>query len=483
MKIALIFELIDTNKSMEDLKQYQEQLAQALEARDIWLEKTQMGKLKDEFRTYHSAYATIYDILLKKGAIHSDPYKQEAKMGEIQVLPADDIPEPDRINEISIRLSNYDNQLDFLVNFYSFNAEFLTLERIKRISTLVKYINWSNQNSSSVNANTRVVLAILNEIKSGTDTMSISMINESQVRLVKSAGAIMQILKIVMDYQKERYKRDVQVKITNGLSINFDNAYARKTEISNQIKKHFHSAMAGIPFYTELVEELIKELDPKDGPPLRAAVLKSLEVPENKTAKKQEVISYKPFLIDGLRSLGGSALSLTEILRKFNDNNEMFAHVKKTLGQRIRELIREMLNKEPDPVMYDIQYVDAARGTTVKDKINFIHLQQDLERRIRVLGAFSVRSASGSKLDAMGEDQLLDFLNKNLKDLQSIHKSLTALDDCFKLTAPPEIKDKIKGVKPELSTIKNVIIAANQKRFEYSSLKEEEEQLKRIGIS
>ncbi len=240
--------------------------------------------------------------------------------------------------------------------------------------------------------------------------------------------------------------------------------------------------MQGMPFYPDLVEELIKELDTKDGPPLRAAVLKNLEVPENKTVKKKEVVSYKPFLIDGLRSLGGSSLSLAEILRKFNDNNEMFSHVKKTLGQRIREIIREMLNKEPEPVLYDIQYVDAARGSTVKDKINYFSLQQDLERRIRVLSAFSVRSASGGKLDSMTEDQLLDILNRNLKDLQTIHKTLAALDDCFKLTAPPEIKDKIKGVKPDLSAIKNVIIAANQKRFEYSSLKEEEEQLKRIGI-
>jgi hypothetical protein len=468
---------------MEDLKQYQEQLVQLLDARSIWLEKTQMSKLKDEFRTYHSAYAIIYDILLKKGAIQTDPYKQEAKMGEIQVLPAEEIPEPERINEISIRLSNFDNQLDFLVNFYSFSTEYLTLERIKRISGLAKYITWSNQITSATNPNSRIVLGILNEIKSGTDTMSISMIAESQGRMVKAASAIMQLLKILMDYQKEVYKKEIQLKITNTLSISFENTYARKTEIIHQIKKNFHSAMPGAPFYPDLVEELIKELDTKDGPPLRAAVLKNLEIADNKVSKKQEVVSYKPFLIDGLRSLGGSALSLTEILRKFNDNNDMFSHVKKTLGQRIKEIIREMMNKEPEPILYEIQYVDTVRGSTVKEKINYFQLQQDMERRIRVLSTFSVRASSGSKMDSMGDDQLLELLNKNLKELQSIHKTLTALDDCFKVTAPPEIRDKIKGVKPELSAIKNVIIAANQKRFEYSSLKEEEEQLKRIGIN
>jgi hypothetical protein len=468
---------------MEDLKQYQEQLVQGLEARSIWLEKTQLDKLKDEFRSYHSAFAIIYDILLKKGSIQPDPYKHEAKMGEIQVPPVDDIPENERINQISIRLSNFDNQLDFLVNFYSVSADFLSLERIKRISGLIKYINWSSQTSSSVSPNTRIVMALLNEIKTGTDTMSISMISESQSRLVKAAAAIMQILKTVMEYQKLLYKKDIQLKITNTLSINFDNAYARRNDISNQIKRKFPSEMPGVPFYPDLIEEVIKELDPKDGPPLRAAILKSLEVPQKKEDKKKEPVSYKPFLIDGLRSLGGSAISLGEILQKFNDNNDAFANVKKTLGQRIKEIIREMLNKEPEPVLYDIQYVDTARGTTVKDKVNYIQLQQDLERRIRILTAFSMRGTSSGKLDAMEETQLLEILNKNLKDLQTIHKTLTALDDCFKLTAVQEIKDKIKGVKPELSAIKNVIIAANQKRYEYSSMKEEEEQLRKIGIS
>lgn len=467
---------------MEDLKQYQELLVQGLDARSIWLEKTQLDKLKEEFRSYHSAFATIYDILLKKGLIQPDPYKHEAKMGEIQVLPADEIPENEKINEISVRLSNYDNQLDFLVNFYSFSVEFLTLERIKRISSLVKYINWSNQSNSSANPNTRIVIALLNEIKSGTDTMSVSMISESQVRLIKAANAIMQILKIVMDYQKELYKKDVLVKIVSGLSLNFDNAYAHRNDISNQIKRKFASAMQGSPFYPDLIEELIKELDTRDGPPLRAAILKTLEIPENKTNKPKEPVSYKPYLVDGIRALGGSGVSFSEILQKFNDNNDAFSNVKKTFGQRIKEIIREMLNKEPDPVLYDIQYIDTARGTTVKDKVNYIQLQQDLERRIRVLSSFSARGASAGKLDAMPEEQLLEMLNRNLKDVQSIHKTLAAMDDCFKLSAPPEIKDKIKGVKPELSAIKNVIISANQKRYEYSSLKEEEEQLRKIGV-
>ena len=64
-----------------------------------------------------------------------------------------------------------------------------------------------------------------------------------------------------------------------------------------------------------------------------------------------------------------------------------------------------------------------------------------------------------------------------------MHKTLTALDDFFKSEVDRADRDKVKGVKPELSTIKNAIVRANAKRHEYSAQKEEHEQLKRLGVS
>jgi hypothetical protein len=64
-----------------------------------------------------------------------------------------------------------------------------------------------------------------------------------------------------------------------------------------------------------------------------------------------------------------------------------------------------------------------------------------------------------------------------------MHKILGALDDFFKLEAGKEDRDKIKGIKPELATMKNAIVKANQRRYEFSAQKEEEEQMKKLGIA
>ena len=88
-----------------------------------------------------------------------------------------------------------------------------------------------------------------------------------------------------------------------------------------------------------------------------------------------------------------------------------------------------------------------------------------------------------TKLLAMTEEQITGYLERTIRDVQNIFRTLTSLDDHFKGTAPREDRGKIKGIKPELASIKNCVVRANQFRYEYLSAKEEEEQMKRLGIN
>jgi hypothetical protein len=94
----------------------------------------------------------------------------------------------------------------------------------------------------------------------------------------------------------------------------------------------------------------------------------------------------------------------------------------------------------------------------------------------------SARANAASKLEAIEEEQLVSFLERNVRDLQSMHKTLAALDEYFKGEVNKEDREKVRGIKPELATIKNAIVRANSKRHEYSAQKEEEEQLSRLGV-
>ena len=155
---------------------------------------------------------------------------------------------------------------------------------------------------------------------------------------------------------------------------------------------------------------------------------------------------------------------------------------KKTFFEALKELIRKMTNAEPEEVIYQVEYMDQTKGMPVKEKVSFHQFRDDLDKKIRILSSFAKGSAY-QKISAMNEDQITGYLERYINDLQNIHKTLGALDDYFKANVAQTDRDKIKGIKPDLTALKNIYVRANQMRYEYSAQKEEEEQMRSLGIN
>jgi hypothetical protein len=459
---------------MADAQDYRTSLSKALEKRREWLEKTELVKLKDELRNYQSSFSSLYTIYLKKGLINEDPYKQEVKIGELEVPETGPFADSDGTDQLSIRLSNYDNQLDFLVNFYQFGVDFLTLDRIKRIIGLVRYIDWIHLSPDATNANTKAVAGITAQSKSGVDPIALSVIGGSLTNLSKSTPLIMGILKNLTQYHRESYKLEVR----NALG----DMGAPEANPAN-IRKKIAAAMPGKPFYQELVEEIIREDFSGDGPAIRESVLKSLEVEDSKPKAVKPKASFKSILMEGVHTIGSANAALTEIAVKIDENELLLENQKKGFWEKVKQLLQQMTQKEPDEVVYELSYMDATKGAMVREKLNYHLFRDELGRKTRGLANLGSHGAAQGKLDAMSEDQLTAFLEKTIRDVQTLHRTLGALDEFFKTQVPKEDREKVKGIKPELATIKNAIVRANQNRYEYSTRKEEEEQMKRLGIN
>jgi hypothetical protein len=232
-----------------------------------------------------------------------------------------------------------------------------------------------------------------------------------------------------------------------------------------------------------LAEDVIKEDYSKEGPALRENVLKSLQVAEAKPKTVKAPVSFKSILLEGVQSLGSSAAAFSEIAVKLDENQILLDNKKKSFWEKMRNLMRQAFNKEPDPVIYEVEYIDQTRGVPVRDKVNFFGFRNELERKIKTLGNISLHGGGMAKLEAMQEEQLTGFLDRNIREAQSLHKTLSALDEFFKAEVDRVDREKVRGIKPELAAIKNAIIRANSKRHEYNAQKEEEEQLKRLGVS
>jgi len=450
-------------------------LGDALKGRADWLERNELPKLKEEFRSYHTGFASLYNIYLKKGLINEDPYKQEAKIGELEVPNSSSFSEMEKLDQLTQRLANYDNQLDFLVNFYQFSVEFLNLDRIKRILGLVKYIDWAHLTPDSLSPMTKAVADLTNQIKIGTESLTMSVISESLSNLSKAYSPIMATLKFLADYHRETYKLNLR-SITAGMS------QADASNVS-QIRKKFSQGRSGTPFYPDLAEEIIKEDYSKEGPALKEEVLKKLKLAEEKPKQLKAQVNFKGILIEGILGLGSTAGTLSEIVLKMDENQAILESRKQGFLQKLKKIWQQMLNKEQEAVYYDVEYIDPVKSIPVREKINFSAFRNDLDRKIRTLMPITSRGTAFSKLESMQEEQLIGFLDRNIREVQSLHKILTALDEFFKAEVEKDDRDRIKGIKPELATIKNAILRANSKRHEFSAQKEEEEQFRRLGVS
>ena len=452
---------------------YTETLRDVLSARKDWLEKSQLGKFKEDLRHFQISFASLYNVYLKKKLINEDPYKQETKISELEVPEIGNFNEAKRVEQLSIRLSNFDSQLDFLVNFYQLGVDFLNLDRIKRIVGLVRYIDWLNFTPDAQSAITKAVAEMTQLAKAGVDQLTLSIIGESISRLSKTTTAAMNTLKELNVYYREDYKLNIRLNVSQSMSAN--------EATSENIKKKMHSAMPGVPFYKELVEEIIKEDYTESGQDLREALLNSLRVAETKQKSVKPAINFKNILLEGIVVIGGASNMMSEISSKLAENQAVIESHKKSLFEKIKELIRQITNAEPEEVVYTLEYTDLTKGTPSREKINFHKFMEELNKKTKFLTSFN-RGPAYNKLAAMSEEQITGYLEKNINDVQSFHKTLSALDDFFKANVESEDRDKIKGIKPELSALKNTFVKANQIRYDYSAQKEEEEQMKRLGV-
>ncbi|MDR2133733.1 MAG: hypothetical protein LBP27_01400 [Treponema sp.] len=449
-------------------------LSEALQQRRDWLEREELVNLKENLRTFQSSFSSLYTIYLKKGLLKEDPYKQEVKIGELEVPETSGFNEAERLDQLSIRLSGYDNQLDFLVNFYQFSVDFLNLERIKRILGLVRYVDWIHLTPDSPSPVTKAVAETTIQAKIGIDQIGLSVISESLAKLSKSTVPIMNSLKSLTAYYRETYKLAVRNAITNGFS-------PQEANTAN-VKRKFAAAMPGKPFYQEFIEEIIKEDYSGRGPALRENVLKSLQVAEEKPKAVKQKVSFKSILLEGLREIGSSASSLAEISVKIDENETLLANRKKGFWEKMRLVFQQMMNKEPEEVIYELEYMDSAKGVPVRENLNFHRFRSEMDKKSRNLAGMGMHGPAASRLEAMSEEQLISVLERAIRDVQSLHRTLVALDEYFRAEAPREDRGKIRGIRPELATIKNAIIRANQLRHEYSAQEEEEEQMRRLGI-
>jgi hypothetical protein len=87
------------------------------------------------------------------------------------------------------------------------------------------------------------------------------------------------------------------------------------------------------------------------------------------------------------------------------------------------------------------------------------------------------------KIELLSNDKIVEFIVTQLAENQTMLDVLLALEDYYKANISTIQQNKIKGIKMEIAALKNTLIKTNQRKAEYVTLIEEQEQMKKLGIT
>lgn len=142
-----------------------------------------------------------------------------------------------------------------------------------------------------------------------------------------------------------------------------------------------------------------------------------------------------------------------------------------------------MFNLSEPPLVYDFIIVDQKKDTKSHRNVDMNIFISTLTRKSAFFTPLSnVYGAEFSKIKNYPEQNILDYLNKSITENHEILTLLTAADEFFKQNVETHDRSKIKGLKIDLISVKNIIVKAIQKRSEYVGYIEEQEQMKKLGI-
>ena len=468
----------------KDSKEFLQQLYAAVEAKTEWYDSKKLQEVLSNYRIVHSCVKSIYDLFIQKSKIKKDPYKLDKKFSEIVAPDNSYFNENEKSIVFGTRFSDYESMLDFLCSYFNFSVAYMTLDRIKNLVDLNNAFAWNNLSLNSASPNTRVLAEIVIQLRQELDQLSANNLNTSISKCSQLLATINQSLKELTEFQHEVYKVTVRKNVFEHPSFNMQEALQSPEKEMAQIKRLYPAVMDKVPFYTQLIEEIIHEDQGADCAAKQSALLAKLQVGQAVAQKKVEKIDPKQLLMEAVQLFGSISPTIIQITEKLKENHEILENQANTGWEKFLRLLRKAFNLSEPEVEYQVYITDPVQKTERKETIKYVVFLRTLMQMVKYFGAISSKgSPAYKKLEEDSSENIIDFLNRNLSSCQKVLIELSALDDFFKSAVKGDAALKIKGMKMDLTTLKNQIVKVNQRRAEYMSVIEEEQQLKKLGIS
>ncbi len=463
--------------------QFEIALEDALEKRSEYLEQHVSPKLREGFRAYHSAFQALTNVLVRKGLLAEDPYKADQRISEVAIPDDTPFSESEKDEACMIRFAAFDNQLDFLNQYVDLSVENLDLRRIKTLVGLTSYVRWKQLSETSNHSLTRAVAEYVGRMKRDTDPLSVDIVNDSHDQLAQATDKIINGLRLLAEYRKERYKLDLRQKVLSKGGV--DPRLAARTEQYVQaVRKEFAKYMRDEPFAQDLVLQILEEDLGENSEEARRQALDRMSIKEDKpkTENRSEK-SFRSMLDEALRAMSACGRPLESTISRTRENYQLLKMRRVTLGERFRQWISRVVQQTEETDTITVEFFNDATSSRQTETISFDEFCNQAMKKAKLYNALLVKTSNTSrKLQDASEDQVFEFIHKNVEELGLIHRRFNSIDTYLKTEIPRDQRSRMRGINSELAALKDSLQRANKKNHSYVAKREEFEQLKRLGI-
>ncbi|MFA6857334.1 MAG: hypothetical protein WCR31_09005 [Treponema sp.] len=468
---------------MSDGQNFTKELESALTAKTEWFNTSSLPEMLDNYRLLHTCVKNLYELLVQRSLIKPDPYKLDKKISEITVPDSSPFIENERATVMGARFSDYESMLDFICTYFKFSVDHIDISQIRRLVDLNNCIDWKNLSANNSKTNTRSLAELIAETRNNVPQMTLSLINDSINKSAQAIAAINALLKELTDFQREVYKGQLRKDLFEHPSFNKSLAFKSPLDEISEIKRLYPEVMGKKPFYNDLIQEIVREDQAPNKQQLQQTILQKLEVKEQRSKTSKKKVNTKEMLLETVLVISALGPQIDAVIAKIQANHDIITNEHNSFFDKLRKTLRRAFNIPEPKEEYDLVIINQKTDAKSIQTIEYNTFLTNLERKERFFLSFSGKQTTEyRKIESSTEESILDFVNKQISDTQEILILLNALDDYFKANSETINKDKIKGMKIELVTMKNSLVKANQKRAEYTSFIEEENQMKKLGI-
>jgi hypothetical protein len=441
-------------------------LQKALTVRAEWLETTSVPLLKEALRTYRALFQSIVGTLIKKGMLREDRYDYGGKTQAINPPADGPFTEAPSADEMSARITAYGRQLDFLVDEMQVSLAALDLPTLKKISSLLSYIDWGSFSESSHSATTRALAQLVTRVRPSLDTLSVRVLHESENQTPRLMADIRARVADVESWARESWKAAVRARALAAVPARGARAKTEQAEEVQAIRKVFDHALPTAGWHPALVLEILAEDRSEDAAERREKLLASLAIPQTGPAHGDAAPDLRRELLDAILSLCRVKADIAFAETVLLENERELDKRSLSVFQRLRRWLQKSLGRLDDRY-YEIETRESPKAETRKESIDFLRFVAELREAQGMLSELSEEDGpERRRIEAMSQKELFDFLDWQIHLLRRTHQRMDALNVLFQLKAVHLRGATARSIKLELLGLENGLVRAEKARHD-----------------